>query len=198
MPRGKIDLSTPAPAPVVPRSVKMHDGFYTRVSVGFGHLGASFDDNDPSGDDLHGGGLSLGLDLSVGGSPSPGLALGGALFTQGAFSAKFERDSTNSEDRSLTVTLIGPFVDGFPVPSKGWHVGGMVGLSVVSIEGGTADEGTDTAGLGGAAWFGYDIWVADQWSIGPSLRLSGDVSRGDDDVHSSSFSSLLTLSVLYH
>lgn len=197
-PRGKIDLTTPAPAPPVPRSYRMHDGFYLRGSVGFGSLGASFDTDDPRGD-VSGAGFSLGLDLMIGGSPSPGLALGGALLAQGAFSAEFERDDQWAGDRSLSVVLLGPFIDGFPRANKGWHFGGMMGLATANIEEDGADGLNRTAGFGGAAWFGHDFWVADEWSVGPMFRLTGTLTRdGDRDVNASTFSALFLFTALHH
>jgi outer membrane autotransporter protein len=47
--------------------------------------------------------------------------------------------------------------------------------------------GTDSHrafGVGGAAWFGYDFWVANEWAMGPQLRLMGmrtsDTKSGED------------------
>lgn len=198
-PRGRIDLTTPPPPPSVARSYHVHDGFYARASVGFGSLGASFDDDHASGRDLDGSGFSMGADLMLGGSPSPGFALGGALLAQGAFSARFERGSAFAEDRSLSLLLIGPFVDGFPMPSKGWHVGGMVGLAALTIEDSSSDGVSQTSGFGGSAWLGHDFWVADEWSMGPMLRLTGTLTRESDaDVNASSFSLLFLFTALHH
>lgn len=197
-PRGKIDLTTQAPAPLVARSYRLHDGFYARGSVGFGSLGATFDDEDDSGRDLEGSGFSLGLDLMIGGSPSPGLAIGGALLAQGAFSAEFER-GPDTENRDLSVVLLGPFIDGFPIATKGWHFGGMLGLAAVNVEDSSRDGVSETVGLGGAAWFGHDFWVADEWSVGPMLRLNGTLTQNeDDDTSASSFSALLLFTALHH
>lgn len=198
-PRGKIDLTTQPPAPPVQRSYRLHDGFYLRGSVGFGSLGATFDDDNESARDLEGSGFSLGLDLMIGGSPSPGLAIGGALLAQGAFSAEFERARNDTENRNLSVVLLGPFIDGFPVATKGWHVGGMLGLAAANIEDSSRDGVSETVGLGGAAWFGHDFWVADEWSVGPMLRLNGTLTRNeDDDTNASTFSVLFLFTALHH
>ncbi|HEY8945978.1 MAG TPA: hypothetical protein VIM73_17035 [Polyangiaceae bacterium] len=199
VPRGRIDLTTQAPAPLVPRSYRMHDGFYARASVGFGSLGANFDDDDPSGRDLDGSGFALGGDVMIGGSPARGLALGGALLAQGALSAELDRPGQPPEDRGVTVLILGPFVDGFPIPSKGWHVGGMLGLALSNIEDSSNDGFAETRGFGGAAWFGHDFWVADEWSMGPLLRLAGTLTRDKDaDVNASSLSLMLLFTALHH
>lgn len=198
-PLGRIQLTTEPPAPKVQRSYRLHDGFYIRGSVGLGSLGATFDDDHPSRGDLSGSGLSMGADLMVGGSPSPGLALGGALLAQGAFSAEFERGSEFAEDRSLSVYLIGPFLDGFPVPTKGWHLGGMIGIAGLTIEESEDDAVSETFGFGGSAWFGHDFWVADEWSMGPMLRLTGTLTQdSENDANSSSLSLLVLFTAAYH
>lgn len=198
-PLGKMDFRTPAPAPIVPRSYRLHDGFYARASVGFGTLSANFDDDHVSDRDLSGSGLGLGMQLMLGGSPSPGLAVGGALLAHGAFPAEFERSATATQDRSLAVGILGPFIDGFPVATKGWHLGGMLGLALANVEGSSSDQVSATRGLGGAAWFGHDFWVADEWSVGPMLQLAATVTRdGDSDTGASTFSLLLLFTALRH
>jgi hypothetical protein len=197
-PVGKINLTTPAPAPSVPRSYHMHDGFYARGSIGFGSLGVSFDDGDPSGDNLSGSGPSLGFDLMFGGSPSPGIAIGGGLLTQGAFSVNFERNGYDV-DRSVSMALIGPFIDGFPNANKGWHFGGLVGLAAVNVEDDNDDGLSKTGGFGGSVFLGYDFWVADEWSVGPLVRFTGALTKDDDgNVDAQTFSSVVSFTALYH
>src|SRR5687768_3991362 len=72
----KIDLSAPPPPAPVTRNFRQHDGFYLRIGGGLGALGADF---DRAGFDASSGGTSLELEALVGGSPSPGLAIGGGL-----------------------------------------------------------------------------------------------------------------------
>lgn len=197
-PLGRIDLTTTAPAPPVQRSYHVHDGFYARASVGFGSLSASFDDGAPGNDDLTGSGTTMGFDLLLGGSPSPGIAIGGGLLAQGAFSTELERDGY-SEDRSISVVTLGPFIDGFPDSNRGWHFGGLLGVSAVSVEDSSADGVSETMGFGGAAFFGYDFWVAEEWSVGPLLRFSGTLTRDDDgNVDAATFSTVLSFTALYH
>jgi hypothetical protein len=197
-PVGKINLTTPPPAPSVPRSYHMHDGFYARGSIGFGSLGVSFDDGDPSGDNLSGSGPSLGFDLMFGGSPSPGIAIGGGLLTQGAFSVNFERNGYDV-DRSVSMALIGPFIDGFPNANKGWHFGGLVGLAAVNVEDDDDDGLSKTGGFGGSVFLGYDFWVADEWSVGPLVRFTGALTKDEDgNVDAQTFSTVVSFTALYH
>jgi hypothetical protein len=197
-PVGRINLTTAPPEPIVPRSYHVHDGFYARASVGFGSLSASFDDDAPSGDDLTGSGATMGFDLMLGGSPSPGIAIGGGLLAQGAFSTELERNRS-AQDRTISVVTIGPFIDGFPNANRGLHFGGLIGVSAVNVEDSSADGVSETAGFGGAAFVGYDFWVAEEWSVGPLLRFSGTLTRDDDgNVDAATFSTVLSFTALYH
>jgi hypothetical protein len=200
--QGKINIESEAPAPAVARSYHVHDGFYLRGNLGVGSLSSSFDDAGPNDFDLDGSGFALGLDLMIGGSPSPGVAIGGALISSVAPSATFDRRGQELSDRRVGLGLIGPFVDGFFDPKKGWHLGGMLGFAAIDIEDDAAtDAVTSTRGLGGAAWLGYDFWVADEWSTGVLLRFAGAYTgaEGDEtDVSASAFATTIMFTALYH
>lgn len=198
-PGRKIDLSTPEPSQSNPRSYHMHDGFYLRASVGIGSLSATVDDKDASGDDLHGGGGSLHLNLMIGGSPAPGLAVGGALLGEATASVDFDRDGRHAFDRPMSLLIVGPFVDGFPRPNRGWHFGGTLGLARLSLGSTSIDERRDTNGIGGAFWLGNDFWVAPDWSVGPLLKFTGALTRANDpDITAGSFSISILFTALYH
>lgn len=198
---GKIDLQTEAPPAPVARSYHVHDGFYLRANLGLGGLSTSYD----LGADEHvdAGGVALDLDLLVGGSPSPGLAIGGGLLTSTAPSAGFEWDETDLGDGRLNMVLLGVFVDGFPNPKRGFHLGGLLGVAGQTSKFNSDGEGLkdtyETAGFGGAAWIGYDWWVAAEWSMGLQFRLAGAISSSeDDDVDAAAFNSSLMFTTVYH
>jgi hypothetical protein len=198
--KSTIDLSTPASEPTAGRSFHMHDGFYLRGGFGFGSLGASYDDQTASNVDLSGSGFALALDVMVGGCPSRGVALGGALLTSGAFSAAFAQGGVDAGDRSLGLVLVGPFIDGYPNPRGGWHLGAALGVASLQIQDRTPTL-TDTRGLGGAGWFGYDWWVADEFSVGLSLRLAGALTRDARDgmdVRAQTFGTTILVSGVYN
>ncbi len=207
--RPVIDLSTPAVGPAVGRKYHLHEGFYLRASVGFGDYRASFTDNatfhSPNGVGApganyteHGGSMSL--DLLIGGSPSPGVSVGGALLLEPLFGADYDRSGTGTHGGFAT--LVGPFIDGFPDATKGWHLGGMVGFAAQSFQ--SLNSGGDTrhaGGIGGAAWFGYDFWVAGEWAIGPQLRLMGmrtNDTRSDADISAWARSFTLGMSAVFN
>lgn len=172
-PAPKMDLSTAANGPAVPRTYHVHEGFYLRTSVGFGFYKSSFTDNKRGDLEYSDDGGSLSLDLLIGGSPAPGVALGGGLLLD----PQFGKEGGVS-------ALIGPFIDGFPDVNKGWHLGGAIGLGVQSFQNPGANERQRANGIGGALWVGYDFWVAGEWAIGPQVRVLGmrtnDGKSGED------------------
>src|SRR5690606_9919678 len=125
----RIDLSTPPPPPAVQRTHHVHDGFYTRLSLGVGSLGLDFDDDGSRNVDLDGSGLAFSADIMIGGSPSPGVAIGGALLGTASFSLELEQNGRSVGDRDVGMVILGPFIDGFPNPKQGWHIGGAVGVA---------------------------------------------------------------------
>ncbi len=202
----KIDLDTKAPNAPVTRRVRMHDGFYARFNLGF-NLGSAFvqtDSLERPNYTVGGGGLAV--DILIGGTPSPGLVLGGGLLLQNSVTEDVEIDGGGSSPSgSSTLALIGPFVDGFPVANKGLHFGGLLGLASART---TRQDGTDEfdgAGVGLAVWLGHDFWVADEWSLGALLRFSAGLTgqtdgEGDDEVvlQNTTYGFTLEFSTLYH
>ena len=178
----KIDLRTEPVAKPEPRTYHYHEGFYLRASVGFGYYSASFNDGNRPNLDFRNHGGSMSVDLLIGGSPSPGVSIGGGLLLDPLLGADYDRDDDYvGNDNRLGShggfsTLIGPFIDGFPDVTRGWHLGGLIGFAAQSFQNVNATGGDATlraAGIGGAAWFGYDFWVAGEWAIGPQFRMMG-------------------------
>jgi hypothetical protein len=175
----------------------MHEGFYARASIGFGWLGATFDDGDLSGVDLKGSGPSLSFDVMLGAAVTPGVVIGLAFLGEGSASVEFERGALD-QDRSVSLFTVGPFLDAYFQPNAGWHLGGTVGYAHVSTEN-SFDDRSPTNGIGGAFWFGHDFWVAENWSFGPVLRLSGSMAgNSDPDISSSSFAVTALVTGVYN
>lgn len=163
-----INLHVAEPAPVVERTYRRHDGFYFRSNVGFllGSMPVSSD--SPAHPGYRASGLGIELDVLVGGTPSVGLALGGGLSLQSI--------GTGSSS-SGGLLLVGPFVDGFPMPNRGFHVGGLLGFAASRTQRSSGVDELEGRGFGMATWIGDDFWVADDWSVGGMLRLTGAVTR---------------------
>ena len=193
-PTPKIDVSVPAPPAPVTRKYRQHDGFYLRSSVGIAVAGSnvSTDSTGHPNYDVNGGGLEL--DLMIGGTPSPGLATGGAISIEGF--------GHGGESGTAGLTVLGVFVDGFPQVNGGFHLGGMIGLAGGSTSRKDNVDEFEGGGLGMSAWVGHGFWIGSEWSMGGMLRFNGALMRDDsnDDatLQNSTYSLGLLFSVLYH
>lgn len=184
-PPPRINVETPAPGPAGPRrGYHVHDGFYLRLNIGGGYLSSKVNYDSPDVPDrtISGGGLAL--DVMVGGSPARGLAVGGGLWLQTAGDPKTSSDQPGAESYdNLNSALFGVFIDGFPDPEGGFHVGGALGIATLGARfknedldvtpGRLGNSDSGTAGIGSSIWVGYDGWIAADWSLGGMLRLTG-------------------------
>ncbi len=168
------------PPPVPSRGVEVHDGFYFRAGLGFGGLIGKVEPDVDT--DLEGktSGFSVLSELAFGGTPIPGLVIGGGIYSANTPTTSYELEEGGAEitadGAGTTVGVIGPFVDVYPNPELGLHFQGAVGFGVI-----TADEADDDlafppdkysgVGLGLMVGGGYEVFVADQWSIGGVARV---------------------------
>jgi len=192
-----IDLATPEPAAPEGRTYHVHDGLSVGINVGMGTLLTAKASSDGPGD-VKTGGLTLSYDLRVGGAPSPGFTIGGALTGSNQFSGDWELDSgLKVASGNLNTLIIGPFAEGFPDPNGGLHFGGMLGLARLGADTSGATDGLSAIGLGGAFWAGSGVWVAPDWSVGGLIRLDAATGK-DDDVTLSALGLSVMFSVLYN
>lgn len=176
----KMHLAVAPPPAGVQRTDYVHEGFYFRFSLGPGVMSTTskLKGVDDSFNDT---GFSLGTDLLLGGSPTPGMTIGGGALT----------DLNFASDGSGVNLMLGPFFDAFPDNKGGWHLGALAGFDML------AGDGDPLLGGGGAVWVGHDIWVAPEWSTGLNLRLAG--SRvGNADLGATNFSLHFLITVLNH
>jgi hypothetical protein len=185
----------------------MHDGFYLRMSLGGGAIVAEreYDHGGFFDSTVRGGGVAF--DVLIGGTPTPGFVIGGGFVSNVAENPSNETSGGKVDTEWATSTaVVGPFIDGFPDPEGGFHVGGMLGLAsyVVQDDDNLGDE--ETSGFGASLWLGYGGWVGSDWTLGGMLRLTGVATRRDfelddgsdvvEEVSTGTFSILFT--ALYH
>ena len=172
----------PGPAPPAPpppseeerekRGERLHDGFYFRFALGAGFFSGSLN-TEPQTKIT---GPQLAVDLAFGGTPVPGLVIGGGIYGSGGPVTWDASGITNKVD-GATFSTIGPFVDWYPNPRDGWHLTGMLGLSRFVFPRGTQfntqNTVSDTSDVGGALMIGggYEFWIGRQWSLGLLGRL---------------------------
>ncbi len=191
------------PLPPPPRGVHYHDGFYLRIALGLGASGALVSSDATSVPNYSFAGGGAAGDLWIGGTPTPGLAMGGALAFLGAASTTRRVDGdSRSGDVSSTMGLLGFFVDGFPDPERGFHFGGSLGLASdrTTVKNSDRDQ-FNGGGVGLGAWLGYDMWVSPQWSLGGMLRFMGSLTRENREnvnYQTSLGGASLSFTALYH
>lgn len=181
----------PADVPsVARRNVHTHDGFYLRLGIGIGYLWNStkVTANGYPGDiDFGITGIGGATEIAAGGTVAPGMVVGGGIYTLSVPSAqgknyKFdgEKDEdTKSEWDTVSVFLVGPFLDYYLDPREGMHFQAAIGvanvqLSESSLETTTgrmdSDEESGT-GFGLMLGVGLETWAGEQWSVGGLFRL---------------------------
>lgn len=198
-----IHVAQPPPPPLEPRTRLYHDGFYLRLSTGFGYQGASSSVGD-SHVSTHGAGFAL--DIMMGGTPATGVVVGGGLLFQTAVSPgqTIEGPIAPGLDAypggGVGLGLFGPFIDVFPNPTGGFHLGAEVGFAGLGLKG---NDDKLSAGGGGSIWVGYMGWMSSQWSLGGLVRGTAvgtqrKIGSPEVDVSDGAWGFTLEFSALYH
>lgn len=165
-----------AQAAAVPDTgARTHDGFYFRIGLNLGPLvmSAQPEINGQETEEIDYSGLHVGSDLMFGGTPVPGLAIGGALISGFTTDPTLKQgDLERKGDGTLIFSGIAAFADYYFDPHGGGHAMLLLGFAAadsVSSEGssGGNDPTGPMVGIGG----GYDFWIGDEWSVGPVARV---------------------------
>lgn len=151
-----------------------HDGFFVRADVGLAGMWAGVSGSASGRDRIWAIGQSAGI--FIGGTPKPGLVVGGYVWTaqlDPTFVVRGVRVSPDDDSVKLTLGRIGPFLDFYPDPLRGFHVQTTIGLAV-QVESDTKGHPIKPASVGGGASFGvgYEFFVARQFSVGAMARFS--------------------------
>lgn len=187
----------------------LHDGFYLRMALGLGPLNTT-SSVDGIDQDIKTKGSGPAFDLYIGGSPVPGFVVGGALMWQVSLKPTVDAGSapastggiTTDNPKSVALSQLGVFVDGFPDPSGGFHIGGALTLASLASsdsDGNTSDN--NPTGWGLDVMTGYDFWVGTQWSLGVLGRFGyAHTTFGAGNIHESdsSPSAAISFSALFH
>ncbi len=147
-----------------------HDGFYFRGATGLGYFKSSF--SAPGLDGSYSG-LAIAFDAWFGGSPIPGLVIGGGITTFDVPSPSFKLGSqTQPLSRHAMLDIVGVFGDYYFDPTRGMHAEALLGYGVLGFADSNGNSSTDDpSGLALGLGFGNDWWVSDEWSIGVLGRL---------------------------
>lgn len=189
------------PAPDSPAPVHYRHGFYLRGAFGGSYLSDTETASDGSRAKLFGGGYSF--DLLLGGSPVPGLALGGGFTAIVTDKPMVQADGeTVQGQNSLDYATLCGFVDWYPMPDKGLHILGMGGFAQMRVSDPDGNSLTGTAtGPSFGVGAGYEWSIGEHWGLGAMARYeyaSLHMTAGGADVHESvSTPQLLLTGTLY-
>lgn len=175
----------PAPAPpqAVPPSaqpvparpgVRMHDGFYLRLGSGFGAysetVGYGTGEEDPRSGVT---GMGTAGELALGGTVGRGLVFGGGSWSTTVQASDVSNSNGGVSTRALrgtpSLTLLGPFLDYYVDPEKGFHLQGAVAIATsreLNVDTGKVDRDQASIGAGLMFGIGQEWWIGEQWSAG--------------------------------
>lgn len=203
-----IHVEQPPPPPLEPKTRHYHDGFYLRLSTGLGFQSVKSTASNTTGGDssVSTSGAGFALDVLMGGTPTPGLVIGGGSVFQTAVSPGQSTGGPpmagldSQAPGGVGLWLIGPMIDVFPNPNEGFHLGALLGIGAIGLKG---NDDKLSGGGGVSAWVGYGGWAAAQWSLGGLIRLTAAGARrtigpSEIDVSDGAFGLTLEFSATYH
>jgi hypothetical protein len=141
-----------------------HDGFQFRGAVGVAYIS----DAESTNATLHGGAGAL--EVYLGGTPARGLVIGGFASGVEAFGPSISANGVTVTDSNekLTMFTIGPYIDYYPHPHRGFHILGTVGFAnlTASYDDGNVSTSSSATGITLGGGVGYDWWIGRDWNIG--------------------------------
>jgi hypothetical protein len=151
-----------------------------------------------------GGGFAF--DVLMGGTPAPGLVVGGGSVFQTAVAPGQDTSGPplqglgEQAPGGIGLWLIGPMIDVFPNPNQGFHMGALLGLAAVGLKG---NDDKLSGGVGVSAWLGYGDWVAAEWSLGGLIRFTAagakrTIGSPEVDVSDGAWGLAAEFSATYH
>jgi hypothetical protein len=176
-PVAAVSAEQPAPAkPADNKGARLHDGWYVRLAIGAGGATDKFQYKGllASVDGKATGGMGVG-EIGLGYAIKPGIILGGVLFVEQVSKPKVEvgGQAVSSNVSIGTFGLLGPMMDWYVDPKGGFHLIGALGLASLQMKDTTgAQRDNKPAGGGGVLGAGYELWVADEWSLGLQGRIT--------------------------
>ena len=163
-----------------PPDISPRRGFYARITMGAGWPYVVVEGHDLAGASLSAAGFAVYNDLLLGHDVAPGFVLGGAVCGGGAASLSLDADGRPANDTDIDFYLFGPFADVYPWEKNGLHFGGTLGFAWVRPSMAPNPGTTETLGVGGSAWAGYDWGGVGEASAGVMGRFSSTFTAGQD------------------
>lgn len=164
-------------------------------------------------------GIPVLVDVMIGGSPIPNLAVGGVLGggassdpkltiqappgttleqELGATGFQIDGDTVTLTGVNLNLLRVGAFADYYFGAESNLHGLLEVGYTSVSFSGGNSSS-DDLTGLSLGAGLGYDAWLSEHWSLGLLARFSfASLNAQQSDLKSKLLLPSLLLSLTFH
>lgn len=138
------------------------------MALGYSHIS----DSEADVATYKGGGV--GFDLLFGGTPVPGLVIGGGLVGAQVKNPTAEDNNGNSlqlNNLNMTFGYLPLFVDVYPMPDNGLNFMAMVGFADLAFSADSGSSATnDATGAAYGLGAGYEAWISSQWSLGGMVR----------------------------
>lgn len=178
-------LIASTPAALAAGKARTHDeGLHLIASVGaaFATSGVTTDPEPSPNPDVNASGVAVGGMLLVGWTLKPGLAVGagGAGFHVFSPTVTVDDKEIDGDPDPIAGMVLGPYATYYLEPAGGLHFLAQLGAATLQ----DTDEDTDLAiGFGATLGVGYDMYVADDWSVGGMARFQFlSTSTEQDDV----------------
>jgi hypothetical protein len=165
-------------APARGRGYHEHDGFFAGVHLGYGGLQSKGDQRTISGS-------SGSVEVALGASITPSLALYVTLFDEVASDSSLKNDSgTSPAVKNLNHSLIAYGIGAryYLVPSN-FYVGAALGAGQASLEyedAGTTIKSSSKYGPVLRLSVGKEWWVSADWGLGIALNVLGGTNESTD------------------
>lgn len=184
----------------LPNGIKTHDGFFLRLTPGFGYTNVSESVPDDmlsqqnKGKDIltFSGGFTAANTIQIGGAVSENLIIfgesGGVLVTNPSVKA-FEEEVENPGDVQILLGGIGPGVTYYFMPSN-IYLSATILASIASVNIEGADVQKSNIGFGFNFIAGKEWWAGEQWGLGVSLyfRYGSQTDQDVEDITISGYS----------
>jgi hypothetical protein len=198
---GLVSVWSAAAAASAPET---HDGFFFQGNIGPGYLSTS-PSEDGSDVDMKISGFGVGGGLLFGGTPAPGLVIGGGTANVIALSPKWTVEGEEYEtdgDVRLNLSTLGVFGTFYPDPNAGLSLHLMLAYGVLSASDSDGEDSSNNpSGVAVTAGVGYDFWVAPEWSIGVMGRFTYAALNYSKDNYEASYPTIapaLLATFTYH
>jgi hypothetical protein len=170
----------PAPPPAHAPGFQLHDGVYTRLTLGGGYTRMSA---SASGSDIVVSGGSVGLGVAVGGAITEHLVIYGAFAFTTIGSPTVSVDGMSSDNGGVSADSVGfgAGVAYYLEPANVYLAGTLLANEIEIDDSNGNTLGKTKLGVGVEALIGKEWWVSDNWGLGVAGQFLWASMKDNDD-----------------